>query len=89
MNARPVKKSIQNLPEREAKRLTGWLLGILLLGMFHAMTENYLIAIFERLGGGSSNVGVALFIPTVVEAVECCSRLPGICMLWDMTILLT
>ena len=37
--------------------------------MFHAMTENYLIAIFERLGGGSSNVGVALFIPTVVEAV--------------------
>ena len=42
---------------------------ILLLGMFHAMTENYLIAIFERLGGGSSNVGVALFIPTVVEAV--------------------
>ena len=45
------------------------LLGILLLGMFHAMTENYLIAIFERLGGGSSNVGVALFIPTVVEAV--------------------
>jgi len=45
------------------------LAGILLLGMFHAMTENYLIAIFERLGGGSSNVGVALFIPTVVESV--------------------
>ena len=44
------------------------LLGVLLLAMFHAMTENYLIAIFQRLGGGSSNVGVALFIPTVAEA---------------------
>lgn len=44
------------------------LLGILFLAMFHAMTENYLISIFERLGGDSSNVGVALFIPTVVES---------------------
>lgn len=44
------------------------LLGVLLLAMFHAMTENYLIAIFGRLGGDSSNVGVALFIPTVAEA---------------------
>ena len=38
------------------------LLGILFLGMFHAMTENYLIAIMERLGGNSSHVGTALFI---------------------------
>lgn len=45
------------------------LIGILLLGMFHAMTENYLIAIMERLGGGSSHVGVALFIATAAEAV--------------------
>lgn len=44
------------------------LLGVLFLAMFHAMTENYLISIFERLGGDSSNVGVALFIPTVVES---------------------
>ena len=44
------------------------LLGVLLLAMFHAMTENYLIAILGRLGGDSSHVGVALFIATVVEA---------------------
>ena len=45
------------------------LLGVLLLGMFHAMTENYLIAIMERLGGNSSHVGVALFIATAAEAL--------------------
>ena len=44
------------------------LLGVLLLAMFHAMTENYLIAILGRLGGDSSHVGVALFIATVIEA---------------------
>jgi len=44
------------------------LLGVLLLAMFHAMTENYLIAILGRLGGDSSHVGVALFIATLVEA---------------------
>ena len=44
------------------------LVGVLLLAMFHAMTENYLIAILGRLGGDSSHVGVALFIATVVEA---------------------
>ena len=44
------------------------LLGVLLLAMFHAMTENYLIAILGRLGGDSRHVGVALFIATVVEA---------------------
>ncbi len=44
------------------------LVGIGLLAMFHAMTENYLITIFERLGGGSSNVGVALFVATAAEA---------------------
>lgn len=43
------------------------LAGILLLAMFHAMTENYLIKIMGRLGGDSSNVGIALFVATVVE----------------------
>ena len=44
------------------------LLGVLLLAMFHAMTENYLIAIMGRLGGDSRHVGMALFVATVVEA---------------------
>lgn len=45
------------------------LLGVMLLGMFHAMTENYLIEIAEPLGGDSGSVGVALFIATAVEAL--------------------
>ena len=45
------------------------LLGVLLLAMFHAMTENYLIAIMGRLNGDSRHVGVALFIATVAEAL--------------------
>lgn len=44
------------------------LLGIGFLGMFHAMTENYLIAIVTPLGGDSSNVGTALFISAMVGA---------------------
>ncbi|MGN1164904.1 MAG: MFS transporter [Lachnospiraceae bacterium] len=44
------------------------LLGILFLGMFHAMTENYLIAIMGALGGDSSHVGTALFISAMVGA---------------------
>ena len=39
----------------------------MLLGMFHAMTENYLIAILGRLGGDSRHVGISLFIATVAE----------------------
>ena len=39
----------------------------MLLAMFHAMTENYLIEIFRPLGGDSSSVGVALFVATVAE----------------------
>ena len=38
------------------------LAGILLIGMYHAMTENYMIAILQRLGGDSSHVGKAIFI---------------------------
>ncbi len=44
------------------------LIGVLLLAMFHAMTENYLIAILGRLGGDSRHVGISLFIATVAEA---------------------
>lgn len=44
------------------------LLGILFLGMYHAMTENYLIAIVGRFGGNSSHVGTALFISAMVAA---------------------
>ena len=43
------------------------LLGVMLLAMFHAMTENYLIKVMGRLGGDSGSVGTALFIATVVE----------------------
>lgn len=44
------------------------ILGIACLGMFHAMTESYLIVIMERLGGDSSNVGTALFISSLSGA---------------------
>lgn len=43
------------------------LFGILFLAMYHTMTENYLINILGRLGGDSSNVGVALFVATLTE----------------------
>lgn len=43
------------------------LLGVMFLGMFHAMTENYMIRVVEPLGGDSGTVGVALFIATAVE----------------------
>ena len=55
------------------------LLGVLFLAMFHAMTENYLIEIVRRLGGGSGSVGVALFVATLAEApvLFCFSRIHG------------
>lgn len=43
------------------------LLGVMLLAMFHAMTENYLIEIVKPLGGDSNTVGIALFIATAAE----------------------
>ena len=43
------------------------LLGVMMLAMFHAMSENYLIEIVSPLGGDSSSVGVALFIATAIE----------------------
>lgn len=43
------------------------LLGVMLLGMFHAMTENYMIEVVTPLGGDSGSVGIALFVATFVE----------------------
>ena len=43
------------------------LLGVMLLAMFHAMTENYLIEIAGKLGGDSGSVGIALFVATAIE----------------------
>lgn len=53
------------------------LLGIAFLGMYHAMTENYLIAILGALGGDSSHVGRALFISAMVGApvIFCFSKI--------------
>lgn len=42
------------------------LLGVMLLAMFHAMTENYLIEIAGKLGGDSGSVGIALFVATAI-----------------------
>lgn len=44
------------------------LAGILFLGMYHAMTENYMIAILGQFGGNSSHVGKALFISSMAGA---------------------
>lgn len=44
------------------------LLGIAFLGMFLAMTENYMIAIMGSLDGDSSHVGTALFISAMVTS---------------------
>lgn len=43
------------------------LLGVMLLAMFHAMTENYLIEVVSPLGGDSGTVGIALFVATAIE----------------------
>ena len=45
------------------------LLGVMFLGMFLSMTENYLIEVVTPLGGDSGSVGIALFIATFSEAV--------------------
>ena len=45
------------------------LLGVMLLAMFHAMTENYLIEVVSPLGGDSGTVGIALFVATTIEMV--------------------
>jgi len=44
------------------------LLGVMCLAACHAMAENYLINIFERIGGGSEHVGIALFLACTTAA---------------------
>ena len=44
------------------------LVGVLLMAAFHAMAENYLIVVLERVGGDSVDLGLALAIATVAEA---------------------
>lgn len=49
------------------------LLAVLFLGMYLAMTENYMIVIMEKLGGDSSNVGIAISISGLAAfPVICC-----------------
>ena len=43
------------------------LFGVMMLAMFHAMSENYLIEIVGPLGGDSGSVGIALFVATAIE----------------------
>lgn len=54
---------------RRYRRYCLTLLGVLFLGMFHAMNENYLIAIVAPFGGDSSQVGTALFLSSVSGAI--------------------
>ena len=42
--------------------------GVAFLAACHAMSENFLIQIFTRIGGGSENVGVALFLACITAA---------------------
>ena len=44
------------------------MVGIMCLSACHAMAENYLIQLFERLGGGSEHVGIALFLACTTAA---------------------
>lgn len=44
------------------------ILGVMMIAACHAMAENYLINIFNRMGGGSENVGTALFIACISAA---------------------
>jgi len=44
------------------------MLGIVLLSACHAMAENYLIQVFERIGGGSEDVGITLFLACITAA---------------------
>ncbi len=43
------------------KRFVFTLIGVMLVAMCHSMAENYLIAIFQEIGGNSEDVGIAMF----------------------------
>lgn len=53
---------------KKYKYFTITIFGAMLIAMCHAMAENYLINIFIRMGGDSSNVGTALFIACISAA---------------------
>ena len=38
------------------------MIGVMLVSMCHCISENYFIAIFEKIGGGSKDVGIAMFV---------------------------
>ncbi len=42
--------------------------GIILIAACHSMAENYLISVFQNIGGNSKNVGVALFLACLSAA---------------------
>ena len=44
------------------------MMGVVCLAACHAMGENFLIQIFNRIGGSSENVGVALFLACITAA---------------------
>ncbi len=44
------------------------MLGVMCLAACHAMAENYLINVFDRIGGGSEHVGIALFLACTTAA---------------------
>lgn len=44
------------------------MLGVMCLAACHAMAENFLIQIFERVGGGSQHVGISLFLACTTAA---------------------
>lgn len=44
------------------------MLGVVCLAACHAMAESFLIQLFTRLGGGSEDVGIALFIACITAA---------------------
>lgn len=50
---------------KKYSRFSLTIVGVLLIAMCHSMAENYLINLFQRMGGGSMNVGTALFIACI------------------------
>lgn len=44
------------------KLFTCTMLGVMLVGMCHSMSENYFIKIFQAVGGGSEHVGIGMFV---------------------------
>ena len=44
------------------------MIGVVCLAACHAMAENFLIQIFTRIGGGSENVGITLFLACITAA---------------------